>query len=62
MKNKDEVTNFLEVYSKAMAAENKYVSEMCWSAFKFIHELKTEINDLESQIEKLEKNGKTRKD
>lgn len=63
MQNENDVLKFLEIYSKTMDAENKYVSDMCWTAFKLIKSLNIELRNLESHVTHLEEkeNGSKRK-
>lgn len=61
----NEVLKFLEVYSKTMQSQNKYVSDNTWNAYKLmlsnineLDELKDEIKELKKE---LKKNEQTRK-
>lgn len=61
----NEILKFLEVYSKTMQTQNKYVSENAWAAYKPIISMNDEINELEDENkslkEKLKKNEQTGK-
>lgn len=61
----NEILKFLEVYSKTMQTQNKYVSENAWAAYKLIISMNDEINELEDENkslkEKLKKNEQTGK-
>lgn len=61
----NEVLKFLEVYSKTMQSQNKYVSENTWNAYKLIlahinelDELKDEVKELKKEIKKHESSTK----
>lgn len=61
----NEVLKFLQVYSKTMQPQNRYVSENTWDAYKLIMEQLNEIDELKDEIkelkEKLMKHEQTRK-